>query len=176
MARPWINLVIAALLLLPGNAEAHTADLSGAWDTAAVVRVGPDSGETLWGSWDLTSGGEVVAGTFRATILGDSIAGSLSGTQAEGDLHCTGESADSGFYQMTVVLTLAPDQQSFTGSWTDSGGRSGDYRGVRRAATLPQAGEAPWELLIAAWSLLGAALLSRGARRHLASWDGDDAR
>jgi len=67
-----------------------------------------------------------------------------------------------------VDAALAPDGQAFSGTWSDSDGRAGDYRGVRRQGTLPEAGDTPWELLAVAWALWGAAVLSRGARRRLA--------
>jgi hypothetical protein len=80
MIRRWVWLAIVLLLMTPGTAEVQTTDLSSTWNSAAVVQVGPDSGDTLCCLWCLTSGDEVSAGTFRATISDESIAGSLSGT------------------------------------------------------------------------------------------------
>ena len=174
MVRCCLWLAVLTLLLTPRGVRAQTAELLSTWDTAAVTLAGPDSGE-ICGWRNLTGGDAPIAGTFHATVSGESNTSILKSTQAGGRVRCAHEAAGSNPYQMTVEMTMVAGEQSLPGSWTDSDGHSGDNPSARPAETLPQAREAPWELLIAAWALLGAALLSRGARRQWASWEGDDA-
>jgi hypothetical protein len=167
MDRRWGWVLAVGLLLFPRVAWAQVVDLAGTWDTTAVVNAGPNVGERFLGWLYFSNGDEAIAGTFQATVEGVPISGDFSGTQAGGQIHGVGVASDPRPYQLTVDATVASDRQTFSGTWTDSDGRSGDYRGLRRSATLPEAGDAPWELLVAAWALLGAALLSRGARKRL---------
>lgn len=165
MARCCLWLAVLALLLTPGGVRAQTAELESAWDTAVVVLARTNGGET-WGRWNLASGNAPIAGTFHATVSGESITGTRKGMQAGGRVYCAREAASSSPYQTTVEMTMAAGEQSFPGSWTDSDGHSDDNPSARPAEMLPQRRQAPWELLIAAWALLGAALLSRGAHRQ----------
>ena len=93
----------------------------------------------------------------------------LLGTQSDGIITGTGIAASPRQYSLQVVATVASDGRSFRGNWNDSDGRSGDYHGVRRSQALPEAGASSWRLPMAALVLLGAAVLSRGARKHLRS-------
>jgi len=160
-------LLALGLLLTTTVAWAQVFDLAGTWDTTAVVTAGPDTGATFVGWLNFTSGGTTIAGTFQATVSGVATDGAFSGTPTDGRIHGLGVATSPTEYQLTVDATVASDGRSFSGTWSDSDGRSGDYRGVRRSETLPEAGNAPWEMLIAAWALLGAAVLSRGARKRL---------
>jgi len=163
-----------ALMLAPMAAEAWVVDIAGTWDTHADVNSGPDAGATFDGWIHFSQGRETVTGTFQATIGGVLTNGTIHGTQTDGRFHGVFAANSPDPYQLTLEATINSDGATFSGTWSDNQGRSGTYDGVRRTwettgeDLLPQAGgRTPWNLLLASWALLGAAMLSRGARKHL---------
>lgn len=146
----------------------QTADLVGTWNTTAQVTAGPDTGRDLAGWLRLTSSSATIAGTFQATVNGAPVRGSFTGSQADGRIIGVGLATVPAQYQLTVEAYVAENGRTLSGSWSDSDGRYGDYRGVRGGGMLPEAGSSPLKPLAAALVLLGAALLSRGARKGLA--------
>jgi len=170
--RKGMLLVLLVSCLLPLTAHAAVVDIAGRWDTDAMVNSGPDLGATFDGWTHFSNSQETVAGTFQATITGVLTNGAINGIQSDGRFHGTFAAASPDLYQLTLDATIASDGKTFSGDWSDNEGRSGTCHRVRQTGettsdTPPAAGGgAPWNMLLASWALLGAALLSRGARKR----------
>ena len=162
-----VALLAIILSLVPRIALAQTFDLVGVWDTTAVVKSGPNTGDTFLGWINFSSGGASLAGTFQATVAGVPISGSFSGTQDSGVIKGAGTTITPREYQLTVTATMASDGISFHGSWTDSDGRSGDYHGMRISEQLPEAGKSHWKFLLAASVFFSMAFVARSLRSRL---------
>jgi len=171
LTRRTIWMLGLCLLLWPAAAWAQVVDLTGTWDTMALVTAGPDTGATFVGWIDFSSGGVTIVGTFQATVAGVLTSGTINGARTDGQFHGVMEATSPSQYQLTLDATVASDGQTFSGTWSDTDGRSGSYQGTRRTAmrtdTLPESGAAPWGLLLAAGALLSVVLLSRGVRKLL---------
>ena len=104
----------------------------------------------------LASGLVTIAGTFHATVSGVPASAGSGGAQADGQRHGLAAASLLRPYQLEDdARVLGMDR-----SYSKHGPIPTAVPGIFGALS---ASDVPWELLIAAWALLGAALLSRGA-------------
>lgn len=71
-----------------------------------------------------------------------------------------------GLLLVSGAVTIAGTFQATISGEFASAGAGGAQADAPVIIGVPPAGDVPWELLIVAWALLGAALLSRGARKR----------
>lgn len=175
MARIWVLLLVCALLLMPGAVQAQAAGLRGARGTGLAGVMGTDCCTFCQYSRNLICGVGESAGTFHATVFGASAAGGLGGMHVQGEVTNPRSVAGSSIFPIKAATMVVAGRQNALESGSDGIGPLGEQQDALRAEPSHRTGEVQWELLVAVWALLGAALLLRGAHRLPACWDGNDA-
>lgn len=162
IARCWFLIWALGLLFSPALAQAQGAELAGVRDASAALEPKADAHECRSDRWNSKRSSAAIAGTIQATVP-DVWSGRLGAIQLEGRIFSS--RLDNGLQQAQQEVEASEEQARDAGSQND-GGR-GDLQLAHQPGVLSKEEGIPWELLIAAWALWGAALLSRGARRRL---------
>jgi hypothetical protein len=159
MLRCRVLLALAGLLLLLAIAGLIAVQVAGPEGAEAQTAPRLEPGGVLRGSSELAPLGTAVAGTVQATVTGVSEGGDPADTQ----IH-----SGPRLYQLVAETVLGSHEDALLGTLTDAEGRSAEYQGDGRRALFRPAGDPPWELLVVAWALLGAAWFVRAAHKRLA--------